>query len=129
MSFETLKKDDLLRIADEFGVDTKPTDTKAVIIAALAEDGVTWDQVASLDETVAERDSVLKAQAEEEKQGGTKQLLRMLRANSTYEIRGTKFTREHPFALVPEEDAEYITESDPEGFRYATPKEAAEYYG
>lgn len=129
MSFETLKKEDLLKIADEYGVDTKPTDTKAVIIAALAEDGVSWEDVAKMDNTVAEKDAELKQEREEAKAAGPKQLLRMLRANSSYEIRGIKFTREHPFALVPEEDAEFITENDPAGFRYATPKEAAEYYG
>jgi hypothetical protein len=129
MSFETLKKEDLLKIADEYGVDTKPTDTKAVIIAALAEDGVNWDDVAKVDKTVAEQDAVIKEEATVAKQNGPKQLLRMMRANSSYEIRGVKFTKEHPFALVAEEDAEFITENDPEGFRYATPKEAANYYG
>lgn len=129
MSFETLKKEDLLKIAEEYGVDTKPTDTKAVIIGALAEDGVSWDDVAKVDKTVAEQDAIIKEEKAEAKANGPKQLLRMLRANRTYEVRGVKFTSEHPFALVPEEDAEFITESDPEGFRYATPKEAAEYYG
>ncbi|QNN99131.1 hypothetical protein SEA_FAUST_28 [Streptomyces phage Faust] len=129
MSFETLKKEDLLKIADEYGVDTKPTDTKAVIIAALAEDGVNWEDVAKVDKTVAEQDAVLKEQAVETKANGPKQLMKMLRANGTYEIRGVTFKKEHPFALVPEEDAEFIVENDPDGFRYATPKEAAEYYG
>lgn len=129
MSFETLKKEDLLKIADEYGVDTKPTDTKAVIIAALAEDGVSWEDVAKVDTTVAQLDAEIKEQKAAEKAAGPKELLRMLRANASYEIRGVKFTKEHPFALVPSEDAEFITENDPEGFRYATPKEAAEYYG
>jgi hypothetical protein len=129
MSFETLKKEDLLKIADEYGVEIKATDTKAVIVAALAEDGVSWEDVAKVDKTVAEQDAVLKEEKSVEKAAGAKQLLRMLRANASYEIRGVRFTREHPFALVPEEDAEFIVENDPEGFRYATPKEAAEYYG
>lgn len=129
MSFETLKKEDLLKIADEYGVETKPTDTKAVIIAALAEDGVTWDDVAKVDTTVAALDAEIKEQKAEAKAAGPKELLRMLRGNASYEIRGVRFTKQHPFALVPTEDAEFITENDPEGFRYATPKEAAEYYG
>jgi hypothetical protein len=129
MSFETMKKEDLLKIADEYGVDTKPTDTKAVIIAALAEDGVNWDDVAKVDKTVAAQDAIIKEEKAVEKANGPKQLLKMLRGNSSYEIRGVRFTKEHPFALVPEDDAEFITENDPEGFRYATPKEAAEYYG
>lgn len=129
MSFETLKKEDLLKIADEYGVETKPTDTKAVIIGALAEDGVSWEDVAKMDNTVAEKDAEIKQEKAVEKANGPKQLLKMLRANGTYEIRGIKFSKQHPFALVPEDDAEYIVESDPNGFRYATPKEAAEYYG
>lgn len=129
MSFETLKKEDLLTIADEYGVEVKPSDTKAVIVAALAEDGVNWDDVAKVDKTVAEQDEVIKEEKAEAKAKGPKQLLKMLRANGSYEIRGIKFTKEHPFALVAEEDAEFIVENDPNGFRYATPKEAAEYYG
>ncbi|AXG66149.1 hypothetical protein SEA_ANNADREAMY_28 [Streptomyces phage Annadreamy] len=133
MSFETLKKEDLLKIADDYGVDVKPSDTKAVIVAALAEDGVNWEDVAKTDKTVAEIDSDLKqeeeAKAAEAKAQLPKQLLRMLRGNGTYEIRGYVFKREHPFALVAEDDAEFIVENDPEGFRYATPKEAQSFYG
>lgn len=126
MSFETLKKEDLLKIADDFGVDVKPNDTKAVIIAAFAEDGVSWDDVAKMDDTVAEKDAEIK---EEYSASQPKQLLKMLRANGTYEIRGYVFKREHPFALVGEDDAEFIVENDLSGFRYATPKEAQAFYG
>lgn len=133
MSFDTLKKEDLLKIADEYGVDVKPTDTKAVIIAAFAEDGVSWEDVAKMDKTVAEKDAELKEdQAEKdavEKSKLPKSLLKMIRANGTYEIRGYTFKREHPFALVAEDDAEFIVENDPDGFRYATPKEAQAFYG
>lgn len=133
MSFETLKKEDLLKIADDYGVDVKPSDTKAVIVAALAEDGVNWDDVAKTDKTVAEIDADIKEdetnKAAEAKAQLPKQLVRMLRANGTYEIRGYVFKREHPFALVAEDDAEFIVENDPEGFRYATPKEAQAFYG
>lgn len=133
MSFNTLKKEELLEIADKYGVDVKPVDTKPVIIAALVEDGVDWNDVAKADPVIAEKDAVLKEQAAEElaetRAGLPKQLIRMNRANPTYEIRGYRFTQEHPFALVAEDDAEFITEYDPEGFRYATPKEAQAYYG
>lgn len=132
MSFETLKKEDLLKLADDFGTDVKPSDTKAVIIAALNEDGVTWEQAAALDKTVAEADVILKAEKkiedEEAKANAPKALLRMSRANPTYEVRGYRFTKDHPFGLVTEEDAEFIVDNV-EGFRYATPKEAQAYYG
>jgi hypothetical protein len=126
MSFDTLKKEDLLKIANDYGVDVKPNDTKAVIIAAFAEDGVNWEDVAKMDETVAEADASLKKEEEDLPQ--SKQLLRMLRENGTYEIRGYKFTKAHPFALVNEDDAEFIVENDSSGFRYATPKEAKDFY-
>ncbi len=126
MSFDTLKKEDLLKIANDYGVDVKPNDTKAVIIAAFAEDGVNWEDVAKMDETVAEADASLK-KAEDELPK-SKQLLKMLRGNGTYEIRGYKFTKAHPFSLVNEDDAEFIVENDPSGFRYATPKEAKDFY-
>ena len=44
MSFKDLKKDELLAVSDYFGVDVKKTDNKDSIVAALAEDGVTFDQ-------------------------------------------------------------------------------------
>jgi hypothetical protein len=132
MSFETLKKEDLLKIADEFGTDVKPSDTKAVIIAALSEDGVTWEQAAQLDKQVAEKDAELreeKAVADAEAKANEAQaLLRMMRENATFEIRGYRFTKTHPFAVVAESDAEWITDNV-DGFRYATPREAQEFYG
>jgi hypothetical protein len=54
--------------------------------------------------------------------------LKMERENGTYEVYGARFTREHPFVLVDEATAELIVENT-EGIRYATPKEAQEYYG
>ncbi|QIN94581.1 hypothetical protein PP460_gp223 [Streptomyces phage Muntaha] len=132
MSFETLKKEDLLKIAEEFGSDVKASDTKAVIIAALNEDGVTWEQAAQLDKQVAEKDAELKAEKKaadaEAKAQEEQALLRMMRENSTFEIRGYRFTKSHPFAVVAASDAEWIVDNV-EGFRYATPREAQEFYG
>lgn len=132
MSFETLKKDELLEVAEEFGVEVEASETKAVIIAALAEDGVTWEDAAKFNKSVAEKDVEVKEEKKAEevaaKEAEEKHLLKMLRANGTYEIRGITFKKEHPFALVAASDAEWIVENI-EGFRYATPKEAQEFYG
>ena len=128
MSFESLKKDELLELADKYGVDVKASDTKAVILAAFVEDGVTWEDTVKQDDVVAEKDLELKAEAEEARIAEDTVLLKMTRANYVYEIRGYSFAKAHPFGLVAESDAEYIVEND-EGFRYATPKEAAEFYG
>ncbi|QIN94017.1 hypothetical protein PP459_gp217 [Streptomyces phage Wakanda] len=132
MSFETLKKEDLLKIAEEFGSDVKASDTKAVIIATLNEDGVTWEQAAQLDKQVAEKDAELKAEKKvadaEAKAQEEQALLRMMRENGTFEVRGYKFTKTHPFAVAAASDAEWIVDNV-EGFRYATPREAQEFYG
>src|SRR6185312_2170008 len=119
MSFDTLKKDDLLSIADQFGVDVKVTDTKQTIIAALVEDGVTWEQATTFDKAAADADVVIKEEKAIDKANGPKSLIKMTRANNTYEIRGYKFTKQHPFALVSEDDAEFITENV-DGFHYAS---------
>ena len=42
MSFDTLKVKELKQIADDFAVDTEGLKNKADIVAALAEEGVTW---------------------------------------------------------------------------------------
>jgi len=51
----------------------------------------------------------------------------MTRANGTFVIRGYKFTKDHPFLPVREEDAVYLTENI-EGFKIANPREAEEFY-
>lgn len=55
-------------------------------------------------------------------------LIKMVRANPLYEVRGYRFTQENPFALVGPEDAEYLLTRET-GFRQATPRELQEYYG
>lgn len=55
-------------------------------------------------------------------------LIKMVRANPLYEVRGHRFTQENPFALVSPADAEYLLTRE-DGFRQATPSELQEYYG
>lgn len=55
-------------------------------------------------------------------------LLKMVRENPLFETRGYKFTKEHPYALVAADDAQYILEYE-DGFRQALPSELAEFYG
>lgn len=54
-------------------------------------------------------------------------LIKMVRDNPLFEIRGHKFTTQHPYALVGAADADYILKED--GFRQATPAELREFYG
>lgn len=160
MSLDKLKADELRVLASEgFAVDVPENANKSQLVAALVENGVTWDAALQSPflperfkpvvepEPVVEQPVVttasLKAEPEvvavvtepEEPVRITpkisvpdKVLLKMDRENPRYDIRGYKFTAAHPFALVSEADAEYITENI-EGFKYASPKEAREFYG
>lgn len=55
-------------------------------------------------------------------------LLKMTRDNPLYQTRGYEFTKEHPYALVSANDAQWILENE-QGFRQAFPNELAEFYG
>lgn len=133
-SFETLHKDVLLQVAEEFGSEVKPTDTKRVIIGVLLEDGVTWDMYKSAfpdledipDETPA-TDAPVKAAPVVTVRPEPKVLIKMERMNPRFEIRGYLFSKQHPFVPVTEDDANYII-SHLDGFRIAMPSEAESFY-
>ena len=129
MSFDTLKVAELKVIATDFAVDSEGLKNKKDIIAALAEEGVTWSVYQSTVEAI-ERDTeeieILpkfdpKAQAEDTL------LVRMTRDNHRYDIHGYTFTKDHPFVAMPEDDAQKIFDTE-EGFRLATPKEVQDFY-
>jgi Holliday junction resolvase len=129
MSFDTLKVAELKVIATDFAVDSEGLKNKKDIIAALAEEGVTWSVYQSTVEAI-ERDTeeieVLpkfdpKAQAEDTL------LVRMTRDNHRYDIHGYTFTKDHPFVAMSEDDAQNIFDTE-EGFRLATPKEVQDFY-
>ena len=129
MSFDTLKVAELKTIAEDFAVDTEGLKNKKDIIAALAEEGVTYSVYAKTLQTLeeaAEEIEVLpkfdpKAQPEDTV------LVRMTRANFRYDIHGYTFTNDHPFVAMSEEDAQKIFDTE-EGFRLATPKEVQDFY-
>jgi hypothetical protein len=129
MSFDTLKVAELKIIATDFAVDTEGLKNKKDIIAALAEEGVTWSVYQSTVQAIendTEEIEILprfdpKAQPEDTV------LVRMTRANMRYDIHGYTFTKDHPFVAMSEEDAQKIFDSE-EGFRLATPKEVQDFY-
>jgi hypothetical protein len=138
MSFNTLKKDQLKAVATGFGLDVADNAKVDELKAAIAEaDYIQWDEAVTLLKNEGlweEEDEKKEEAAEAEKQAELDArpkdtLIRMYRDNHSYEIRGYRFTKKNPYALVTAEDAEAITEADPDGFRYATPKEAIEFYG
>jgi hypothetical protein len=134
-NFQTLKKDLLAKVAEEFAVDL-PEDldsiTKAQIIAALAEDGVTWDMYkqafpSEMDQPNVDNPIPAPAVTKEAPAAKRTVLLRMGRANPRYDVRGYTFTREHPYLPVDEDNANWILDNV-EGFYVASPREVDEFY-
>jgi len=133
MSFQTLNKSLLKQAAEDFGVDVEEDASKAELINALKEEGVTWGMYKEAfpdekDQDDADEDGDEVEAAAEYKKPLKTVLLKMTRANGTYEIRGYKFTRSHPYLPVSEDDANYILDLDPNGFKIASPREAEEFY-
>ena len=134
MSFETLKVAELRKIAEDFAVDTDGIKSKADIVAALAEEGVTWSVYQKTIKDIEEAADEFSENAEEilprfdpNAQPEDTVLVRMTRENFRYDIIGFTFTKEHPFIAMTEENAQEIFDKE-EGFRLATPKEVQEYY-
>jgi hypothetical protein len=132
MSFETLKVSELKKIAEDFAVDTDGLKNKADIIAALAEEGVTWSVYNKTIEKMEEDEEDMSVEVlpkfdPKAEQPENTVLVRMTRANFRYDIMGFTFTKEHPFVAMNKEDAQEIFDKE-EGFRLATPKEVQEYY-
>ena len=132
MSFETLKVSELKKIAEDFAVDAEKLKNKADIIAALAEEGVTFS---IYEKTLAktEDEELLDSQELPAKLDTKKDqlkdavLVKMERPNFRYDILGYTFTKDHPFLTMDEKDAQKIFDLE-DGFRLATPREAQEFY-
>lgn len=128
-------KDELLELGPDFAVDVKPSMSKAALVKAFEDDGVTVEVINSVrnqaddEEGDTSEESVPEAEAPgaDDEDDADLVLVRMIRANNTYEIRGYRFTQEHPYVLVNERDADFLIERDG-GFRVASPKEAREFY-
>lgn len=132
MSFETLKVPELKKIAEDFAVDTSGLKNKADVIAALAEEGVTWSVYNSTIKKIEEEMEDMSVELlpkfdPKAPQPENTVLVRMTRENFRYDIMGVTFTKEHPFVAVTEETAQEIFDKE-EGFRLASPREVQEYY-
>ena len=129
MSFDTLKVAELKIIATDFAVDTESLKNKKDIIAALAEEGVTWSVYQSTIEAI-EKDTEeieILPKFDSKAQLDNALLVRMTRDNMRYDIHGKTFTKDHPFVAMTEDDAQTIFDTE-EGFRLATPKEVQDFY-
>lgn len=129
MSFDTLKVDELKLIATDFAVDTENLKNKKDIIAALAEEGVTWSVYQNtLDAIEKDTEEIeILPKFDPKAQPENTLLVRMTRDNYRYDIHGYTFTKDHPFVAMSEDDAQKIFDTE-EGFRLATPKEVQDFY-
>jgi hypothetical protein len=132
MSFDTLKVAELKNIAENFGVDLEEAKTKSEILAILVEEGVSYDmykQFLDADKVEEEEDEVVvkTKPATKPKQSKETVLVKMDRANASYETYGYEFTREHPYVAISSDVAQEIFDNET-GFRMATPREVQEFY-
>lgn len=131
MSFEKLKVSELQGVAETFGFgDEAKGLKKQELIDLLTAEGVTYGQYQTF---------VNAGKDEEEEVDGLPDidldslvLIKMDRPNPSFEIKAPSgrtyhFTLRHPFRPVPEDDADFIFDTE-QGFRLATPKEAKSFY-
>jgi hypothetical protein len=134
-TLKDLTKEELLAAGNMFASATSNAMNKPEIIKVLEEDGVTYEDYMDLVNATSEAQEVDVPVLDDEPLENAVEapekadfLLKMTRKNFTYQIRGYQFTKQHPFALVSEDDADYLIE-EVGGFRPATPKELAQFYG
>lgn len=126
MSFATMKIKELREVGEYFGVELEGLKTKNEVISVLTEEGISYEMYSKfLGAEKAEVD--VPAPKVNKKAGDNAVLVRMDRENPAYEINGYKFTREHPYVAMSQEDADFIFDTQI-GFRMATPREVQEYY-
>lgn len=130
MSFDTLKVAELKKIAEDFGVELKGPATKNNLVAALAEEGVTWavyEKTLKDIEDATEEVEVLTQFNNTKEMPKDSVLVRMTRHNFRYDIMGYTFTKDHPFVPMSSEHAQEIFDME-DGFRLASPKEVQDFY-
>ena len=132
MSFDTLKVTELKEIAANFGVDLEEAKNKGEILALLVEEGVTYEMYKQFADADKVEDDLSQPEPKAKKESKTKKsqetvLVKMDRANASYEAYGHEFTREHPYVAVQIDIAQEIFDNV-EGFRMATPREVQEFY-
>lgn len=121
-----MKIKELREVGDYFGVELEGLKTKNEVISVLTEEGISYEMYSKfLGAEKAEVD--VPAPKASKKAGDNAVLVRMDRENPAYEINGYKFTREHPYIAMSQEDADFIFDTQI-GFRMATPREVQEYY-
>jgi hypothetical protein len=127
MSFDTMKISELKGLAESFGVDVENVKTKKELIAALSEEGVTYEAYAKFAGAETVEVKIDKKKEKEILKPQNTVLVKMDRMNHSYQAMGYTFTAQHPFVAMSEDDAQRIFDTQA-GFRLATPREAQEFY-
>jgi hypothetical protein len=131
MSFEDMKKDELVAVAEQFAVD--PTGTKATIIKHLDEEGVTFELYQNLINATSgepkEADPIAEAEAKPAKKADGKEVLVQFTGLGSYTGPGIRASAKSPFVVVLESVADRLVEKNPRLFRYATERDAEQFYG
>lgn len=126
MGFEDMKVSELKQVAELFGVEVDGN-RKAVIVKALEQEGVSYDVYLKMAPTSFPDPDEKKDAPAKVARVENKILLKMDRANRSYETHGVRFTKEHPFQAVDEDVAADILYNDT-GFRIAAPHEVEQFY-
>lgn len=135
MAFEDLNSEELLAVAEFFAVDVPETlpkteaARKKVLLAAVTEgdDAVSWEDYENVYLPQKPKTPEELAAIAEAKATVKRETLVKMQGRSSFQMNGVRVTKDHPFGLFSEAEAEYLVDRY-EGFSYATPKEAADYY-
>lgn len=128
MSFDTLKINELKKVAESFGIEMPEKATKQSLIMSLEQEGITFSDYAKFsgaEQVQVEAPEINKKKPKLDKANTI--LVRMDRQNPSYSTMGFTFTQEHPFIAMSVDDAQRIFDNET-GFRPATPREAQEFY-
>lgn len=124
MSFQQMKVDELRAAAAFWDILLEPGEGKKEIILKLQEEGKTYAEYKKFHpdpEDESEETSNVPFAPQ------STMLIKMVRPNGTFEAYGYRFTRDHPYVVVPAEDGQKIIGSF-EGFVIATPDEVKSFY-
>jgi hypothetical protein len=121
---ENIDINDVRWLVSEFGLDLKSRSKDELLEKMIGEEGITIEM---MEDALKRRE-----QGSSEEPTFTKKdpvvLVKMQRFNPTFMFRGYKFTKDHPFVLMNEVDANAIMMME-SGFARATVQEAEAYYG
>lgn len=123
MSFSRMGLEKLKEVASFFDVPVESTDKKEDIVFKLDEGGKKYSDWKKFNEREDDEPST----GPDSIAFQSTLLLKMVRQNPTLEVYGYRFTKDHPYQVVPADDAQRIIDQY-EGFAIATPAEVKSFY-